>query len=126
MPKFEEETWRVDPQIEPFVHRGVDESLVGYLISSELPDGTEVEVVSTHGMTASTRDLEIATLFAASNDLYNAAEEVLPVLRLLYASVLNEDEQKSVMRLEAALARAAEPQSEHGPEEPGHTTGARR
>lgn len=110
MPIFEDETWKVEPQIEPHVYRGEHESLVGYLVVAETEDGTRSEIVTAHGILASDRDLEVATLFSASNDLYNAAEAVLPILLSLGSSDLSGNERKAVEALGHALAKAAAPQ----------------
>lgn len=91
MPLFEDEKWEVVPQIVANVRRGEPESHVGYLITATSPDGTEAEIVSELGISASERDALAANLFAASKDMFNSAERLMPLLATLELSPLEEE-----------------------------------
>jgi hypothetical protein len=100
MPLFEDETWEVVPQMVANVRRGEPESHVGFLITTTLRDGTEVDMVSELGIAASDRDRVVANLFTASKDMFNAAEKLLPLLAAMELSPVDEE---AVATLKAAL-----------------------
>jgi hypothetical protein len=103
MPLFEEETWGVAAQLVENVRRGEAVSHVGYLIVATKADGTETEIVDDHGIGAGQRDLAAARLFAASKDMFNASEILLPFLRGLSPQELDEEQRTAIALLEVAV-----------------------
>ncbi|NTF17408.1 hypothetical protein G6L37_03150 [Agrobacterium rubi] len=83
MALFEDETWEVVPQIEENVFRGETVSHVGYLVRSTRADGSQVDIVDGLGIGRTEADRDAAILFAASKDLFNAAEILAPLLPLI-------------------------------------------
>lgn len=117
MSLFVDETWGVTPQLVENVRRDEAVSHVGYLITATHADGTETEIVHDHGMGATERDLAAARLFAASKDMFNATEVLLPLLRVLPAREgLSFEELAALELLEDAMRSVTADLPEYGSE----------
>lgn len=105
MALFKNEKWEVVPQMEENVFHGEDVSHVGYLIRSTGADGSQTDIVDGYGIGRSELDRDAAVLFAASKDLFNAAELLTPLLPLLREQVDVDPQQEAAMRMLDAVVR---------------------